>query len=77
MLDGLVFKMKLVFFLAVCPTLCKMSECICTLDPLQILHKYYQPGNLIVGEITSQLFSMFESMSFEEHPNKKLIEESM
>ncbi|XP_042329676.1 vomeronasal type-2 receptor 26-like [Sceloporus undulatus] len=44
-------------------------------DPLQIPHEYYQQGDLIIGSITSQFFSFFDTMIFNEHPNSMFIED--
>lgn len=37
-------------------------------DPLQIPHEYYQPGDLIIGGIVSQLSSNLASILFNENP---------
>nr|XP_056720671.1 vomeronasal type-2 receptor 26-like [Euleptes europaea] len=44
-------------------------------DPLQTQFQYYQPGDLIVGGITSQYLSMSEQVSFEEHPKTQIVDE--
>ncbi|XP_062993118.1 vomeronasal type-2 receptor 26-like [Elgaria multicarinata webbii] len=44
-------------------------------DSLQIHYQLYQPGDVIVGGVTSQLFSLSDTVSFKEHPKLKLIDE--
>ncbi|XP_077774181.1 vomeronasal type-2 receptor 26-like [Podarcis muralis] len=40
-------------------------------DPLQVRYQYFQPGDLIIGGITSQLFSFAEGADFNTHPTPK------
>ncbi|XP_033024123.1 vomeronasal type-2 receptor 26-like [Lacerta agilis] len=40
-------------------------------DPLQVRYQYFQPGDLIIGGITSQLFSFSEGADFNTHPIPK------
>ncbi|XP_061446533.1 vomeronasal type-2 receptor 26-like [Rhineura floridana] len=40
-------------------------------DPLQVRYQYYQPGDLIIGGITSQLFSFSEGADFKTSPKPK------
>ncbi|XP_033024391.1 vomeronasal type-2 receptor 26-like [Lacerta agilis] len=44
-------------------------------DPLWIPHKYNQQGDLIIGSISSQFFSFFDTISFKQHPNLMFIED--
>ncbi|ETE62025.1 hypothetical protein L345_12221, partial [Ophiophagus hannah] len=37
-------------------------------DPIPILHKYYELGELIIGGIMSQIYVFTEVMNFDEHP---------
>ncbi|KAG8140788.1 hypothetical protein E2320_003447, partial [Naja naja] len=37
-------------------------------DPIPILHKYYEPGELIIGGIMSQIYVFTEVMNFDQHP---------
>ncbi|XP_061446537.1 vomeronasal type-2 receptor 26-like [Rhineura floridana] len=41
-------------------------------DPLRMQIQYYQPGYFIIGGITSQIISLSDSVSFQEHPNRNL-----
>nr|XP_056719705.1 vomeronasal type-2 receptor 26-like [Euleptes europaea] len=43
-------------------------------DPLPIPHEQYQPGDLLLGGISSLITYCLHSLSFEEHPSKKLFE---
>ncbi|XP_033024122.1 vomeronasal type-2 receptor 26-like [Lacerta agilis] len=40
-------------------------------DPLWVRYQYYQPGSLIIGGITSQIFSFSEGADFETEPKPK------
>ncbi|XP_029140735.1 vomeronasal type-2 receptor 26-like [Protobothrops mucrosquamatus] len=40
-------------------------------DLFPILHKWYQPGNLLIGGITAQIVYVLEEHFFEEHPSQK------
>ncbi|XP_066486705.1 vomeronasal type-2 receptor 26-like [Tiliqua scincoides] len=55
-----------------------MSPSTCTTsDQLQLQYQYYQPGDLVIGGITSQLFSVVDAVSFKEHPKTKLVQEAV
>ncbi|XP_054850282.1 vomeronasal type-2 receptor 26-like [Eublepharis macularius] len=41
-------------------------------DPLPIHHEFYQPGDLIIGGIASQIFFMHNTFSFEQQPGRRL-----
>lgn len=43
--------------------------------PLYEYHKFYQPGDLITGAITSQTFLAYTSIDFREDPQQTLAEE--
>nr|XP_056719665.1 vomeronasal type-2 receptor 26-like [Euleptes europaea] len=45
-----------------------------TNDPLPVPHEWYQPGDLIIGGMTSQVLYVFHKPSFEEHPSQKLFD---
>ncbi|XP_061447662.1 vomeronasal type-2 receptor 26-like [Rhineura floridana] len=58
--------------------MCYTYSAKCTIsDPLLIPHKYYKPGDLIVGGIVSQALILSEPTSFQEHPNKAVIDEPL
>ncbi|XP_061447741.1 vomeronasal type-2 receptor 26-like [Rhineura floridana] len=44
-------------------------------DPLPIPHNFYQPGDLLIGEIASQVFFFSNNLSFMEQPAHILIDE--
>ncbi|XP_063158458.1 vomeronasal type-2 receptor 26-like [Candoia aspera] len=46
-------------------------------DPLPILHEFYQPGDLAIGEITSQIFYLRFPTNFREEPSPVLIKEAI
>lgn len=59
-------------------TECKMHPILCNrVDALQIPHEYYQPGNFVIGGISSQFVSFFKALSFQEHPRSMFIEDPM
>uniref|UniRef100_A0ABM5GQ50 Vomeronasal type-2 receptor 26-like n=1 Tax=Pogona vitticeps TaxID=103695 RepID=A0ABM5GQ50_9SAUR len=51
--------------------------CIPSDDPLPILHEFYQPGNLVIGGIISQVIFHYDNVSFKEHPAKELIDDAI
>lgn len=58
-------------------TTCKARSIQCMLgdDPLPILHKFYQPGDVLIGEIVSQVLVFHNSPTFMEQPLQTLIGE--
>ncbi|XP_053117069.1 vomeronasal type-2 receptor 26-like [Hemicordylus capensis] len=40
-------------------------------DPISVPHEWYQPGDLLVGEMTSLFFSGFSRISFMRHPSEE------
>ncbi|KAH0626602.1 hypothetical protein JD844_001682 [Phrynosoma platyrhinos] len=46
-------------------------------DPLPISHEIYQPGDLVIGEITSQIFHLLAPTNFNEEPSPKLIKKAI
>ncbi|XP_066486703.1 vomeronasal type-2 receptor 26-like [Tiliqua scincoides] len=53
-----------------------LATCI-SRDPLQTQYQYYQPGDLSIGAITTQFFSLSDTVSFKEHPKAKLVDEPL
>ncbi|XP_032092095.1 vomeronasal type-2 receptor 26-like [Thamnophis elegans] len=53
---------------------CDMKNCIIS-DPLPISHNYFQPGDLIIGAISSLIFMVTELESFLEDPHLSFIGE--
>ncbi|XP_015265215.1 PREDICTED: vomeronasal type-2 receptor 26-like [Gekko japonicus] len=43
-------------------------------DPLPVPHEWYQPGDLLIGGITSQIIYTFHRVPFTDHPLQKLFE---
>ncbi|XP_007442824.1 vomeronasal type-2 receptor 26-like [Python bivittatus] len=51
---------------------CVMSPAVCAIpDSLKVQYQYYQPGDVIIGGIVSQLFSFSEGTDFRTHPAPK------
>ncbi|XP_061447676.1 vomeronasal type-2 receptor 26-like [Rhineura floridana] len=58
------------------PIECKPHTLMCsTIDAFQLPYKYYQTGDLIIGEIVTLLGCMFEKIPFSEHPTTKFVNE--
>ncbi|KAG8140314.1 hypothetical protein E2320_003005, partial [Naja naja] len=76
---GLIFiKMILILLLLLLPYMtCKSQSIKCSIqDPIPIDHKYFQQGDLIIGAITSFVFTTRNTESFEEDPHHSLASES-
>nr|XP_056720334.1 vomeronasal type-2 receptor 26-like [Euleptes europaea] len=56
---------------------CKKQSIPCTtaVDLLPIPHAFYQPGDLIVGAIVSQVFYVYDTPSFKDHPAQLFVSE--
>ncbi|XP_077776767.1 vomeronasal type-2 receptor 26-like [Podarcis muralis] len=55
---------------------CKIPNIECSIsNPLPILHKYYQPGDLIIAGIMSQIYIFFNSIDFEKCPSSDLFDD--
>ncbi|XP_053221638.1 vomeronasal type-2 receptor 26-like [Podarcis raffonei] len=46
-------------------------------DPLPIPHNFYQPGDLVIGGIVSQVFFLYNNLSFIEQPTQIMIDEAI
>lgn len=57
--------------------LCKahLTDCMRSHDAFPIPHQFYQPGDVVIGEIVSQVWVFQDSPSFTEHPVQTLIDE--
>ncbi|XP_053120367.1 vomeronasal type-2 receptor 26-like [Hemicordylus capensis] len=56
------------------PTKPKVPSAMCTrIEIFQLLHKYYQTGDLIIGMIGTQFGCMLDEIVFSEHPKTKFI----
>ncbi|XP_066486702.1 vomeronasal type-2 receptor 26-like [Tiliqua scincoides] len=53
-----------------------LATCI-SRDALQTRYQCYQPGDLSIGAITTQFFSLSDTVSFTEHPRTKLVDEPL
>uniref|UniRef100_UPI0010A0A74E vomeronasal type-2 receptor 26-like n=1 Tax=Podarcis muralis TaxID=64176 RepID=UPI0010A0A74E len=67
----------LLLLVLLCPTVCQAHSINCSIydDPLPIPHAFYQPGELVIGEIVSQVFFLYNNLSFTEPPTQILIDE--
>lgn len=80
--ETLLTKMVLVLLLLLvllCDTVSQKHSINCTLDvdPLLLPHEFYQPGDLIIGGIASQVLYLYETPSFKELPAQTLINEPL
>ncbi|KAM6449208.1 vomeronasal type-2 receptor 26-like [Liasis olivaceus] len=50
----------------------KVNTLKCQADPFPVPSEWYQPGDLLIGEMTSQILYMFNEQSFEEYPSQNL-----
>ncbi|XP_066486343.1 vomeronasal type-2 receptor 26-like [Tiliqua scincoides] len=71
--------LKVVLLLLLLPHVsCKTTVVNCnTGDPLLALRSYLQPGELVIGGITSHIFMVTERGNFHEHPHQSVIDESL
>ncbi|XP_062993096.1 vomeronasal type-2 receptor 26-like [Elgaria multicarinata webbii] len=51
-----------------------IDECVAS-DRLHIVHKYYQPGDLIIGGVISQIYTFSRLITFKERPSDALFDE--
>lgn len=57
---------------------CKTQPLKCSIqDPIPIDHKYFQPGDLIIGGITSFLLITRDVGRFEDDPHHSVVGESL
>ncbi|XP_077171521.1 vomeronasal type-2 receptor 26-like [Paroedura picta] len=57
-------------------TVCKLSIKMCeTRNPVPVRHKFYQPGDLIIGGIISQIYMFSDPITFERYPFHKLFDD--
>lgn len=45
--------------------------------PAPILHRYYQSGEFTIGVIMSQIFVIYDLITFRRHPSQELIDDFM
>ncbi|XP_077169304.1 vomeronasal type-2 receptor 26-like [Paroedura picta] len=76
---SLVIEMLLLLLLLVlpCNIVCWMSSINCSInhDPFPIPHNFYQPGDLLIGGIASQVLYFNNPPSFLEHPSRMVLDE--
>ncbi|XP_053216026.1 vomeronasal type-2 receptor 26-like [Podarcis raffonei] len=67
----------MLLLILLCHTVCKMHSINCSIhdDPLPIPHEFYQPGDIVIGEIVSQVFYLYNILSFMEQPTQIMIDE--
>ncbi|XP_061447728.1 vomeronasal type-2 receptor 26-like [Rhineura floridana] len=60
-----------------CHTVCKTHSINCSIsdDPLPIPHNFYQLGDIVIGQIVSQVFFFYNILSFKEQPTQIMIDE--
>lgn len=58
-----------------CDTVSQKHSINCTPDADPLPHEFYQPGNLVIGAIVSQVLYLYETPSFKELPTQILIDE--
>ncbi|XP_033024200.1 vomeronasal type-2 receptor 26-like [Lacerta agilis] len=46
-------------------------------EPVPILHKYYQSGDLIIAGIISQIYIFSDTLTFEKHPSQEFSDDHM
>lgn len=58
-------------------TVCKTDRMNCTVydDPLPIPHEFYQPGDILIGGMSSQVFCFYNPLDFMEKPAEMLIDD--
>ncbi|XP_077169312.1 vomeronasal type-2 receptor 26-like [Paroedura picta] len=78
--ERLVIEMLLLLMLLLvlpCHIVCPMSSINCSIydDPFPIPHYFYQPGDLLIGGIASQVTYFNNPPSFLEHPSRMVLDE--
>ncbi|XP_077169316.1 vomeronasal type-2 receptor 26-like [Paroedura picta] len=60
-----------------CRIVCPMSSINCSIydDPFPIPHNFYQPGDLLIGGIATQVTYLNNPQSFLEHPSRMVLDE--
>lgn len=53
----------------------KTMMCAIPVDPLPIPHQFSQPGDIVIGGITSHIFFFHETFSYTEQPTLGLTDE--
>ncbi|XP_077169571.1 vomeronasal type-2 receptor 26-like [Paroedura picta] len=80
---SLVMEILLVLMLLLmvppCHVMCWRSSINCSIsdDPFPIPHNFYQPGNLLIGGIASQVAFFHNPPSFLEHPARMVVDDPM
>lgn len=64
--------LALVFFLFTL-TVCKFAAETCSKnDPLPVRHEWQQPGDVLLGGMSSQIIYILFPLSFDKHPSEEL-----
>ncbi|XP_077169556.1 vomeronasal type-2 receptor 26-like [Paroedura picta] len=69
--------LRLLVLVLPCHVVCWMSSINCSIydDPFPIPHNFYQPGDLLIGGITTQVAFLNNPPSFLEHPARMVVDE--
>ncbi|XP_054832645.1 vomeronasal type-2 receptor 26-like [Eublepharis macularius] len=69
---------RLVQMLFLSHMVCKADAARCSaIDPVDVPHEWHQPGEILIGGITSHVNYIFPKVSFEKEPSKNWIERSV
>ncbi|XP_061446423.1 vomeronasal type-2 receptor 26-like [Rhineura floridana] len=67
--------MRLLVLLLLPSFVCKVSAMKCPAgDPIPVPHEWYQPGDLLIGGIASQIINHFPEVSFQEQLSQELFD---
>lgn len=73
-----IFAKKMMILVLLPHTVCKANAESCTvIEPIPILHKYYQSGNFIIGGIIPQILRPYNPIDFSDYPHHAMIDELM
>ncbi|XP_058038626.1 vomeronasal type-2 receptor 26-like [Ahaetulla prasina] len=71
-----IFAKKMMILVLLPHTVCKGNAESCTvIEPIPILHKYYQSGNFIIGGIIPQILRPYNPIDFSDHPHHAMIDD--
>ncbi|XP_077169568.1 vomeronasal type-2 receptor 26-like [Paroedura picta] len=75
----MILLLMLLLLVPPCRTVCQRSSINCSIydDPFPIPHNFYQPGDLLIGGIATQVAYFNNPPSFLEHPALTLVDEPM
>ncbi|KAG6539721.1 type-2 vomeronasal receptor [Crotalus adamanteus] len=71
-----IFAKKMIILALLSHTVCKANAKSCTvIEPIPILHKYYQSGDFIIGGIIPQILRPYNPIDYSDHPHHAMIDE--